>query len=204
MNFDPHFKSLQDGQTDINILYELLDIVFLTLVAILCGAEGWKDIQRFGESKLECLRKYRAFEQGIPRHHTTARIIGSLSPDNRLDCFVSWLNSVREKQGHEHLAIDGKTLRRSHHNGDKMTALHLLSVMAVDSGLVVYQSCSAGKKNEIKSVQGRALNCLMLKTVVSPWMHCQKETVPTLRKQQADYVIQIKNNQKTLYEEIKA
>ena len=50
----------------------------------------------------------------------------------------------------------------------------------------------------------RALNCLMLKTVVSPWMQCQKETVPTLRKQQADYVIQIKNNQKTLYEEIKA
>ena len=89
-----------------------------------------------------------------------------------MDCFVSWLNSVREKQGHEHLAIDGKTLRRSHHNGDKMTALHLLSVMAVDSGLVVYQSCSAGKKNEIKSVQGRALNCLMLKTVVSPWMRC--------------------------------
>ncbi len=117
MNFDPHFKSLQDGRTDINIQYELLDIVFLTLVAILCGAEGWKDIQRFGESKLEWLRKYRAFEQGIPRRHTIARIIGSLSPDNRLDCFVSWLNSIREKQGHEHLAIDGKTLRRSHYNG---------------------------------------------------------------------------------------
>ncbi len=73
MNFDPHFKSLQDGRTDINIQYELLD--------------------------------------------------------------------------------DGKTLRRSHHNGDKMTALHLLSVMAVDSGLVVYQSHSADKKNEIKSIQ---------------------------------------------------
>ncbi len=135
MNFDPHFKSLQDGRTDINIRYELLDIVFLTLVAILCGAEGWKDIQRFGESKLEWLRKYRAFEQGIPRRHTIARIIGSLSPDNRLNCFVSWLNSVREKQGHEHLAIDAKTLRRSHHNGDKMTALHLLSVMAVNKTL---------------------------------------------------------------------
>ena len=89
MNFDPHFKSLQDGRTDINIQYELLDIVFLTLVAILCGAEGWKDIQRFGESKLDWLRKYRAFKQGIPQRHTIARIIGSLSPDNRLDCFVS-------------------------------------------------------------------------------------------------------------------
>ncbi len=205
MNFDPHFKSLQDGRTDINIQYELLDIVFLTLVAILCGAEGCKDIQRFGESKLEWLRKYRAFKQGIPWRHTIARIIGSLSPDNRLDCFVSWLNSVREKQGHEHLAIDGKTLRRSHHNGDKMTALHLLSVMAVDSGPVVYQSRSADKKNEIKSVQ-ESLELFDVKDscVTLDAMHCQKETVSTLRKQQADYVIQIKNNQKTLYEEIKA
>ncbi len=82
MNFDPHFKSLQDGRTDINIQYELLDIVFLTLVAILCGAEGWKDIQRFGESKLEWLRKYRAFKQGIPRRHTIDRIIGVIPPKN--------------------------------------------------------------------------------------------------------------------------
>ena len=95
MNFDPHFKSLQDGRTDINIQYEVLDRVFLTLVAILCGAEGWKDIQRFGESKLERLRKYRAFKQGIPWRHTITQIIGSLSPDNRLDCFVSWLNNLR-------------------------------------------------------------------------------------------------------------
>ena len=82
MNFDPHFKSLQDGRTDINIRYELLDIVFLTLVAILCRAEGWKDIQCFGESKLEWLRKYRAFKQGIPRRHTIDRIIGVIPPKN--------------------------------------------------------------------------------------------------------------------------
>ncbi len=82
MNFDPHFKSLQDGRTDINIRYELLDIVFLTLVAILCGAEGCKDIQRFGESKLDWLRKYRAFEQGIPWRHTIDRIIGVIPPKN--------------------------------------------------------------------------------------------------------------------------
>ena len=82
MNFDPHFKSLQDGRIDINIRYELLDIVFLTLVAILCGAEGCKDIQRFGESKLEWLRKYRAFKQGIPRRHTIDRIIGVIPPKN--------------------------------------------------------------------------------------------------------------------------
>ncbi len=86
-----------------------------------------------------------------------------------------------------------------------MTALQLLSVMAVNSGPVVYQSRSAGKKNEIKSVQ-ESLELFDVKDscVTLDAMHCQKETVSTLRKQQADYVIQIKNNQKTLYEEIKA
>ncbi len=84
-----------------------------------------------------------------------------------------------------------------------MTALQLLSVMAVNSGLVVYQSRSAGKKNEIKSVQ-ESLELFDVKDsyVTLDAMYCQKETVSTLRKQQADYVIQIKNNQKTLYEEV--
>ena len=104
------------------------------------------------------------------------------------------------------LILDGRTdINIQYNNVDKMTALHLLSVMAVNSGPVVYQSRSADKKNEIKSVQ-ESLELFDVKDscVTLDEMHCQKETVSTLRKQQADYVIQIKNNQKTLYEEIKA
>ncbi len=127
MNFDPHFKLLQDGRTDINIQYELLDIVFLTLVAILCGAEGWKDIQRFGESKLEWLRKYRAFEQGIPWRHTIARIIGSLSSDNRKPLVVSlmrkWIKDMVVLNG---VAISGwmsPTGLNQHNHGKAYTVL---------------------------------------------------------------------------------
>ena len=65
MIFEEHFNTLEDGRTDINISHNLLDVVFLTLVAIISGAEGWKDIQLFGDAKLEWLRKYRDFESQV-------------------------------------------------------------------------------------------------------------------------------------------
>lgn len=204
MSFEEHFSELQDGRTDINISYDLMDVIFLTIAALLSGAEGWQDIQRFGDGKLEWLRRYRPFNEGIPRRHTIARIIGALSPDNLLDCFVSWVNEVRDIKGQEHVAIDGKTLRGSRQM-DKHSALHLLSAMAIDSGLVIYQQLSAGKKNEIKTVQ-ELLDVLDVRDacVTLDAMHCQTATVKKLHEKSADYVIQIKHNQKHFYQEIEA
>lgn len=204
MSFITHFAELEDGRTDINLKHELLDVVFLTLVAVLAGAEGWQDIERFGDAKLDWLRRYRRFAAGIPRRHTVARIIGALRPEGLLTGFVSWVNEVRAAQGRWQLAIDGKTLRRSH-QGEKTSALHLLSAMAVDSGLVVYQTPSSGKKNEIKTVQ-QLLEVLDVSgaCVSLDAMHCQTETVRALRAKSADYVIQVKANQGQLYREIQA
>jgi len=202
--FIHYFNALEDGRTDINITYNLLDVVFLTVVALLSGAEGWQDIQRFGDAKLSWLRQHRAFHDGIPRRHTIARIIGAINPDDLLACFVTWVNEVRLKRGQAHIAIDGKTLRRSH-TGDKSNALHLLSAMVVDSGLVIYQQPSQGKKNEIKTVQ-QLLDTLDIREtcVTLDAMHCQTETVKKIRLKSADYVIQVKANQTRLHEEIQA
>lgn len=204
MSFIEYFTELEDGRTDINIRYELLDVVFLTVTAMLSGAEGWKDIQRFGESKLEWLRCHRAFAEGIPRRHTIARIIGAIHPESLLECFVGWVNEIRGNNGKRQIAIDGKTLRRSH-TGDTGNALHLLSAMVVESGLVVYQRLSEGKKNEIGTVQ-QLLDILDISDacVTLDAMHCQKETVRRLRARGADYIIQLKANQKRLYKEVQA
>lgn len=204
MSFEQHFKTLQDGRTDINISYDLMDVIFLTLAALLSGAEGWQDIQRFGDSKLDWLRQYRPFKQGIPRRHTIARTIGALSPEHLLECFVSWVNEVRACKGHGHIAIDGKTLKGSR-GKDRHSALHLLSAMAIDSGLVICQQRSAGKKNEIQTVQ-ELLDVLDIRDacVTLDAMHCQKATVQKLRERSADYVIQIKANQKQFLHEIEA
>jgi predicted transposase YbfD/YdcC len=203
MDFLEHFAELEDGRVDINIDHNLLDVVFLTIAAFTCGAEGWKDVQEFGDASLPWLRQFRPFAHGIPRRHTIARIIKALEPDNLLACFVSWVNAVREHKGQPHIAIDGKSLRGSATADGNM--LHLVSAMVVDSGLVIYQKPSEGKGNEIKTVQS-LLDVLDIKgaCVTLDALHCQTATVAKLVARQADYVVQVKGNQKASQKEIEA
>jgi predicted transposase YbfD/YdcC len=203
MSFIEYFSELDDGRVDINIQYDLLDVVFLTLVSVLSGAEGWKDMQQYGDAKLDWLRQYRPFPLGIPRRHTIARIISALEPDNLVSCFVTWVNAVREKKGQPHIAIDGKTLRGS--VDGQGNRLHLLSAMVVECGLVVYQQPCADKQSELVAAQ-ELLELLDIQgaCVTLDAMHCQKKTIKKIIDKSADYLVQVKSNQKRLSEEIKA
>ena len=127
MSFLQHFAELPDPRSHINRTYDLLDIVFLTVCAVLSGAEGWKDIEKFGQKKLAWLRKFRRFEQGIPVDDTIARIIRALDPESMAQCFINWVNALRRQQGHQLIAIDGKTLRHSY-NAEPKDALHAITV----------------------------------------------------------------------------
>lgn len=204
MSFITHFNSLKDTRSHINKKHDLLDIVFLTVVAIVSGAEGWKDVKQFGDSKLDWLRKFRKFEAGIPVDDTIARIISALEPSALLSCFMSWVNEVREQQGQSIIAFDGKTLRHSF-NGDRKTALHSVSAYAVEQGLVLAQCKSLSKKNEVSTVM-ELIELLELKdcVITADAMHCLKKVTKAVDKKNGDYVLQVKNNQGKLSEEIKA
>ena len=91
MSFIDHFNKIEDTRSHINKKHELLDIIFLTVSAILSGAEGWKEIKAFGDAKLDWLRKFREFENGIPVDDTVARIISALAPNALLECLISWV-----------------------------------------------------------------------------------------------------------------
>jgi len=204
MSFLVHLDTLEDTRKDINKEYELTDIIFLTMAAVLSGAAGWKDIQLFGEAKLEWLRQFRPFTSGIPTRHSIGRIIRGVSAEVLMECFAVWINAQREKNGTEHIAFDGKTVRGSGHNRH-VDAVHLMGAMVVESGLMLYQSTSEGKKNEIKTMQSM-LEILPVKgTILSAdAMHCQKETAQQIRNKGADYVLQVKDNQKNLKDNIAA
>ncbi|PAJ75538.1 hypothetical protein CJF42_04255 [Pseudoalteromonas sp. NBT06-2] len=79
MSFIVHLEEIEDNRKDINKSYDLVDIIFLTMVAALSGAEGWKAIKLFGDAKLDCLRQFRKFENGIPIRHSIGRIIRGIS-----------------------------------------------------------------------------------------------------------------------------
>ncbi len=204
MTFITHLETLEDNRKDINKSYDLVDIIFLTMAAVLSGAKGWKAIKIFGDSKLDWLRLYRPFKTGIPTRHSIGRIIRGIKSDSLLMCFEQWVNSLREDNGNEQISFDGKTIRGSSH-GEAIDALHLMSAMVVRNGLILTQQESEGKKNEIKTMQSM-LSKLSVKgaVITADAMHCQRKTAALIKQSDADYVLQVKNNQKNLREEIKA
>lgn len=204
MAFIEHFNELEDTRSHINKRHDLLDIIFLTIVAILSGAEGWKDIKQFGDNKIDWLRKFRAFENGIPVDDTIARIISSLEPEALMRCFIKWVNEIREANGQSVIAFDGKTLRHSF-DGDRKTALHSVSAYSVQQGLVLAQCKSKSKKNEVSTVM-ELIELLELKgnIITADAMHCLKKVATAIDKKGGDYVLQVKNNQGKLSKEIKA
>ena len=104
MSFLEQIELLSDERTDINKDYELSDIVFLTMSAVLSGAQGWKAIKIFGDAQLDWLRQYRPFTNGIPTRHSIGRIIRGIKSDSFVTCFLQGINHVREQEGKEHIA----------------------------------------------------------------------------------------------------
>jgi hypothetical protein len=111
MSFIAHFENLEDSRTDINKHYDLLDMVFLTMAAVLSGAKGWKAIHIFGVAQLAWLREYREFTHGIPTRHSIGRIIRGIKAESLLGCFEQWINTIRVQGEKEQIAFDGKVLR---------------------------------------------------------------------------------------------
>jgi len=205
MPFIDHFSDLEDPRVQENITHDLLDILFLVIAGILSGAEGWSDIKDFGDKKLTWLRQYREFEHGIPADDTIARIISRLNPDKLIECFIDWANAVRIQNGKDILSIDGKTLRRSFQTGDRKSALHMISVWSDANQMVLGQFKSKGKKNEINTVMD-LLDLIDVKDsiVTLDAMGSQSKIAAKIIKQGADYVLPLKDNQKSLYQEAKA
>jgi len=204
MLFLEQIESLTDQRKDINKKYELADIVFLTMVAVLSGAKGWKAIKIFGDAQLDWLRQYRSFSTGVPTRHSIGRIIRGINSESFVSCFLQGVNQVREQNGKEHIAFDGKVLRGSK-RGENINALQLMTAMIVDSGFIVYQKETSDKTNEIPVMQSMLASMDIKGSVITAdAMHCQTKTSDIVIEGGGHYVLQVKENQKKLLNEIKA
>ncbi|MDQ7048546.1 MAG: ISAs1 family transposase [Enterobacterales bacterium] len=182
MTFIDHFTSIEDPRTNINVKHDLLDVLFLTVSAVLSGAEGWKDIKEFGDNKLDWLRQYRDFKNGIPVDDTIARIIRATEPAQLNQAFINWVNEVRVDKGQEQIALDGKHYA-VHLMEIGKTALHSITAWSRSQGLVLAQLKSTGKKNENASVIDM-LNVLNIKgaLISADAMNTQKKSSILLLK----------------------
>lgn len=199
-----HLEIISDPRTDINIKHNLIDVVFLTLSAILSGATGWKSIEQFGIHQLDWLRLYRPFEHGIPRRHCIANIIKSLDSELLLQAIFGWLNDKRLQTGKPIIALDGKTMRRAWAD-DIHQALHIVSAFDVRNGMALYLE-AAEKKGHEAAIARDIIDALALDNAVVTLdtLHCQKATMDKIISKKSDFVIQIKGNQPALLAAVKA
>ncbi len=160
---------------------------------------GWEDIEEFGHSKHEWLKQYLSLENGIPSHDTISRVFRALKPNEFNSALTQWLETLHEQLGFQQIAIDGKTLRRSHDRSSMQATLHLVSAWSVANQLVLGQEATAAKSNEITAIPN-LLQILELKgaLVTLDAMGCQKEIARQIVGGGGDYVLAVKDNQPTL------
>ncbi len=200
-SIEEHFSTLEDPRIDRNKLHELMDIVILVLCAVSSGADGWEAIEEFGQEKLDWLRKFAPFANGVPSHDCIANVLSRLSPKGFQQCFRSWTDAVSEATQGEVIAIDGKSARGSHDRKRSRKALHMVSAWASTNRLVLAQEATQEKSNEITAIP-KLLELLELKgcIVTIDAMGCQRAIAEQIIAQGGDYVLGLKGNQSVLQE----
>lgn len=198
------FKDLPDPRMDRTKLHSLHDILAISFMAVICGADGYEDIADFGEARETWLRTVLPLPHGIPSADTFGRVFGALDPAAFAQCFVNWVKHVSGDLAGDVVAVDGKTLRRSFDQAAKKGPLHLVSALAADSGLSLGQVAVNDKSNEITAIP-RLLKMLDIKgaTVTVDAAGCQKKISQQIVEKEGDYVLAVKGNQKSLLGEVK-
>lgn len=198
------FSDLPDPRAA-NVIHKLSDIFAIAICAVICGAEGWVDVQMFAEAKQAWLSTFLDLSHGIPSHDTFGRVFARIDPDAFERCFMSWMQSL-QSSGRKLVAIDGKSIRRSfEHAWDKSGMVHLVSAFVEQNRMVFGQIAVRDKSNEIEAIP-RLLGLLDLtdSVVTIDAIGCQKQIARQIvTDKQADYVLAVKENQPALHQKVK-
>lgn len=197
--FSQHFGDLSDPRQSAKISYPLFDVLFLTVCAIIAGAEGWEDIEDFGEIHLGWFQGKGLFKDGLPVHDTIARIVSRLDPSEFQQCFSSWMQAVSARSEGELIAIDGKVLRGSYDRESRQSTIHMVSAFATANGVVLGQLKTDAKSNEITAIP-ELIKLLDIKgcLVSIDAIACQKNIASAIVDNGGDYLLAVKGNQEML------
>jgi predicted transposase YbfD/YdcC len=204
-----HFQELEDPRSTINQRHPLASVLVIALLAVLAGAGGPTAIARWAAFKEELLLQVLDLPNGIPRKDVFRRVLMALKPAAFQACFASWLRSLRAEAAAETgieqpiLAVDGKTLRRSHDHDKGLGALHSVSVWASEYGLSLGQTACAEKSNEITAIP-ELLKLVDIKgaIITIDAMGTQKAIAEQIVAGGADFVLALKGNQETLHQAV--
>lgn len=202
-SFNDYFGTLKDPRINRKKLYPLTEILFVIIAGSICFAESWRDYVSFGKEKLDFLRQYYPFENGIPSKNTFARLLAALEPEEFKQQFVLWVKSLQTLLKGV-IAIDGKTLCNSVDKNSEDSAIHMVSAFATEMRLVLAQQKVSEKSNEITAIP-KLLALLDLKgqIVTIDAMGTQKAIAKQIIEKGGDYILALKGNQGTLNEDVR-
>lgn len=198
------FRTIEDPRIDRHKRHSLEDILVIAVCSFICGADTWTDVEMFGKSKETWFKSFLELPNGIPSHDTFGRVFSRLQPEAFQSCFLNWASDINRLAEGDVVAIDGKTLRRSHDRSAGKAAIHMVSAWAANAGLVLGQVKTHEKSNEITAIP-MLLELLSLQgcIVTIDAMGCQKSIAEKIRAGGADYVLALKGNQSTLHDDVR-
>ena len=201
LTIQTHFRHLKDPRRAPR--HHLLDILAIAICAVIGGANDWQQIATFGRERRDWLQRFLQLPNGIPCHDTFERVFNRLNPRAFVAAFGQWMQALADAVGLKHIAIDGKTLRRSAAPARGLGPLHLVSAWATANHLALGQVAVDGKSNEIAAIP-RLLELLDLHgaLVTIDAMGCQRAIAQQIIDQGGNYVLTVKANQEQLLEDI--
>lgn len=194
-------SGIEDTRRNRSVMYPLHEILIIMLLAVICGATSYAKVEMFGKSKQEWLKTFLKLENGIPDACTFRNVIKEIDTQKLHEVFCEWMKSVM-KEVYGVVAIDGKQARRT--KDDKKKPLHVVSAFSAEYGLVIGQLACEEKSNEITAIP-KLLKMLEIKgcIVTIDAMGTQTEIAKAVRAKEGDYILALKENQKTLYNDVK-
>jgi predicted transposase YbfD/YdcC len=197
-----HFSDLEDPRIDRAKLHPLINILTIALCGAISGADTWVDIELFGESKEQWFASFLDMSNGIPSHDTFGRVFSLLDAEQFQNCFINWVQAICEVLEGQVVAVDGKTLRRSHDRTSGKDAIHMVSAWAAKNQVVLGQIKVDDKSNEITAIPA-LLDMLDVSgcIVTIDAIGCQKKIAQQIIDQGADYILALKGNQDRVYQD---
>jgi len=198
-----NFEDLPDPRTGNATAHLFLEILIIAILAVICGADGWSDVELFGKNKKAWLKTFLKLPKGIPSHDTFGRVFAKIKPEEFQKRFIIWVQAVEKLTAGQVIAVDGKKLRRSHDQEAGKAAIYMVSAWATQNQLVLGQTKVGEKSNEITAIP-ELLRLLDISgcIVTIDAIGTQTEITETIIEGGGDYLLAVKENQGHLFEDI--